>query len=103
MIFDTIKHSSSAVVKKLIDYGLDLNVEYATKNIYSSESKYNGCTPLQYCIYGSGATRRVLLEAGTDTNIDCSNIGDKNAKTLAEFYERNGRSDLAQIVREYNT
>ena len=101
IIFYAIKFSNSEVIEKLIDYGLDLNVKYRADNDYSVESRYEGFTPLQYCIHGSAATLRVLLDAGADINIDCSNIGDKNAKTLAEFYERNGRSDLAQIVREY--
>lgn len=103
IIFYAIKFSNSEVIEKLIDYGLDLNVKYRADNDYSVESRYEGFTPLQYCIHGSAATLRVLLDAGADINIDCSNIGDKNAKTLAEFYERNGRSDLAQIVRDYDS
>ena len=86
MLWTAIEYSNSDVVKMLIDYGADVNhIDY-----------------LKYATNSSAQTLRVLLDAGADINIDCSNIGDKNAKTLAEFYERNGRSDLAQIVREYN-
>lgn len=97
ILFTAIQNSNSEIVKLLIDNSADIN-----KQIYNESAFYKGMLPIHYCIYGSAATLRVLLDAGADENIDCSNIGDKNAKTLAEFYERNGRSDLAQIVRDYD-
>ncbi len=96
ILFTAIQNSNSDIVKLLTDNGADIN-----KQIYNESAFYKGMRPIHYCIYGSDATLRVLLEAGADMNIDCSNIGDKNAKTIAEFYESNGRSDLAQIVKEY--
>ena len=96
ILYTAISESNSEIVRQLIKNGADINTK-----IENSSAFYNGMTPLHYCIYGSAATLRVLLDAGADINIDCSNIGDKNAKTLAEFYEHNGRSDLAQIVKEY--
>ena len=98
ILFTAIQNSNSEIVKLLIDNSANIN-----KQIYNESAFYKGMRPIHYCIYGSAATLRVLLDADVDENIDCSNIGDKNAKTLSEFYERNGRSDLAQIVREYNT
>ena len=96
ILFTAIQNSNSEIVKLLIDNSADIN-----KQIYNESAFYKGMRPIHYCIYGSAATLRGLLDAGVDENIDCSNIGDKNAKTLSEFYERNGRSDLAQIVKEY--
>ena len=69
----------------LIEYGTDLN-----SNDYFAD-----------CRNGSAATLRVLLEAGANTSLDYRTEKDKEFVSLAEFYERNGRSDLAQIVREY--
>ena len=80
-----IKRSCSEVVKMLIEYGTDLN-----SNDYFAD-----------CRNGSAATLRVLLEAGANTSLDYRTEKDKEFVSLAEFYERNGRSDLAQIVREY--
>jgi len=109
IIFYAIKFSNSEVVKKLIDYGVDLEARHNTMEERTRiETVLNGCTPLQYCIYGSAATLRALLDAGADRTImvdemiGADGIVRKNGPySLEQFFEFYGRSDLAQIVRDY--
>ena len=108
IIFYAIKFSNSEVIKKLIYHGVDLEVKHIAEERTNIESVLNGCTPLQYCIYGSGATLRVLLDADADKNvtveklIGSDGIVRKNGPyNLEQFFEFYGRSDLAQIIREY--
>ena len=82
-----IEKSNSTVVQELLNYG----------------AYVNGSDFMKYAVNSSAATLRVLIEAGADTSLDYRTEKDKEFVSLAEFYERNGRSDLAQVVREYNT
>ena len=86
LLVHAIIYSDSEIVKTIIDNGYDINRE----------------DHLVYVTEGSAQTLRVLLDAGVDTSLDYRTEKDKEFVSIAEFYERNGRSDLAQIVKEYD-
>ena len=79
-----ITEANSQIVQLLIDYGADLSL-----NDYFVD-----------CRYASKATVKVLIEAGADTNMDYSSVN-KKGSTLSEYFERYGREDLAELLKEY--
>lgn len=79
-----ITEANSQIVHLLIDYGADLSL-----NDYFVD-----------CRYASKATVKVLIEAGADTNMDYSSVN-KKGSTLSEYFERNGREDLVELLKEY--
>ncbi|MGN0618066.1 MAG: ankyrin repeat domain-containing protein [Ruminiclostridium sp.] len=96
IFFVAIEKTNSEIVKILLDYGADVNI---------SE---DGITPIQAALRGSKATAKVLIEAGANidiiiddrpTGISFNAINYNFA--LPEYFERHGRKDLSDLVKEY--
>lgn len=87
-----IGEANSQIVQLLIDYGADVLCEDYIVN----------------CRYSSKATAKVLIESGANLDIIIEDrprpisIGALDYKfTLPEYFERHGRKDLSDLVKEY--
>lgn len=104
VIFAAVSYSDPEIIELLLNYGADIEI----KTVGSSEFS-NGQTPLLWCVESSGAALKKLIDNGADRNVTVEQmlgedhiVRKKGPYSAEQFFEFHGRSDLAQIIREYD-